>query len=68
MYNDLKRVSEGGLKGGFHLALKMALGEGILAFKVRKQRLLSQCLFYEDNDKVKNALTYTLRAVNYNIE
>ena len=55
MYNGLKRVCEGGLKGGFHLALKMALGEGNVAFKVRKQRLLSQCLFYGDIDKVKNA-------------
>ena len=57
MYNGLKRVSEGGLEGGFPLALKVAVGEGIVAFKVRKQRLLSQCLFFGDNDKVKNAFT-----------
>ena len=63
MYNGLKRVSEGGLEGGFPLALKVAVGEGIVAFKVRKQRLLSQCLFYGDNDKVKNAFTNYLTLI-----
>ena len=63
MYNDLKRVSEGALEGGFHLALKMGVGEGIAAFKVRKQRLLSQCLFFGGNDKVKNAFTKYLTLI-----
>ena len=63
MYNGLKRVSEGGLEGGFPLTLKMAVGEGIVAFKVRKQRLLSQCLFFGDNDKVKNAFTKYLTLI-----
>ena len=63
MYNGLKRVSEGGLKGGFHLALKIAVGEVIVAFKVRKQRLLSQCLFFGDNDKAKNAFTKYLTLI-----
>ena len=63
MYNGLKRVFEGGLEGGFPLALKMAVGEGIVAFKVRKQRLLSQCLFFRDNDKVKNAFAKYLTLI-----
>ena len=63
MYNGLKRVSEGGLAGGFHLALKMAVGEGIVAFKVRKQPLLSHCLFFGDNDQVKNAFTKYLTLI-----
>ena len=43
IYNGLKRVSEGGLARGFARALKMAV-EDIVALKVRKQRLTSQCL------------------------
>ena len=63
MYNGLKQVSEGGLEGRFHLALKMGVGEGIVAFKVRKQPLLSQCLFFGDNDKVKNVFTKYLTVI-----
>ena len=43
--------------------MKMAVGGGIVAFKVRKQRLLSKCLFYGDNDKVKNAFTKYLTLI-----
>ena len=49
MYKGLKRVSEGGLGQGLSRALKVANGEGIYAFEVTKQRLLSQCLFFGDN-------------------
>ena len=50
MYKGLKRVSEGGLERGFlSRALKVANGEGIYVFEVKKQRLLSQCLFFGDN-------------------
>ena len=55
MYNGLKRVSEGGLQRGSPRALKMAVGEDIVALKVRKQPLMSQCLFYGDSVKVRNA-------------
>ena len=58
MYNGLKRDSGGGFAGGFHLALKMAVEEGIVAFKVRKQ-----CMFFGDNDKVKNAFTKYLTLI-----
>ena len=73
MYKGLKRVSEEGLERGFPHALKMADSEDIVVFEERKQRLLSQCLFFRDTDKVKNAFTKylntcTLLAVNYNIE
>ena len=40
MYDGLKRVSEGGLERGFPRALKMVVGEDIVALKVRKQRLM----------------------------
>ena len=41
----------------------MAVGEDIVALKVRKQRLMSQCLFYGDIDKVKNAFNKYLTLV-----
>ena len=41
MYKGLKRASEGGLEQGLSRALKV--------FEVKKQRLLSQCLFFGDN-------------------
>ena len=63
MYNGLKRVSEGGLERGFPCALKMAVGEDIVALKVRKQRLMSQCLFYGHIDKVKGAFAKYLTLV-----
>ena len=73
MYKGLKRVSEEGLERGFPHVLKMADREDIVVFEERKQRLLLQCLFFGDTDKVKNAFTKylntcTLLAVNYNIE
>ena len=57
MYKSLKRVSEGGVERGFARALKMADSEDIVVFEERKQRLLSQCLFFGDTDKVNNAFT-----------
>ena len=63
IFNRLKRVSEGGLERGFPRALKMAVGEDIVALKLRKQRLMSQCLFYGDIDKVKDAFTKYLTLV-----
>ena len=41
----------------------MAVGEDIVALKVRKQRLMSQCLFYGDIDEVKDAFTKYLTLV-----
>ena len=49
MYKGLKRVSEGGLEQGLSSALKVANGESIYVFEVKKQRLLSQCLFFGGN-------------------
>ena len=49
MYKGLKRVSEGGLEQGLSRALKVANGEGIYVFEVKKQRSLSQCLFFMGN-------------------
>ena len=63
MYDGLKRVSEGGLERGFPRALIMTVDEDIVALKVRKQRLMSQCLFYGDIDKVKNAFNKYLTLV-----
>ena len=40
MYKGLKGVSEGGLEEGLSRALKVANGEGIYVFEVKKQRLL----------------------------
>ena len=49
MYKGLKRVSEGGLEQGLFRAFKVANGEGIYLFEVKKQRSLSQCLFFGEN-------------------
>ena len=49
MYKGLERVFEGGLEQGLCSALKVANGEGIYVFEVKKQPLLSQCLFFGDN-------------------
>ena len=45
----LEKVSGGGLEQGLSRALKVVNGEGIYVFEVKKQRLLSQCLFFGDN-------------------
>ena len=42
MYKGLKRVFEGGLEQELSRALKVANGEGIYVFELKKQRLLSQ--------------------------
>ena len=63
MYNGLKRVSEVGLQLGSPRALKMAVNEDIVALKVSKQRLMSQCSFYGDIDKVRNAFNKYLTLV-----
>ena len=49
MYKGLKRVSEGGLEQGLFRALKVANGEGIYVFEVKKKHSLSQCLFFMGN-------------------
>ena len=63
MYNGLKQVSEGGLERASPHALKMAVGEDIVALKLRKQHLMSQCLFYGDFDKLKNAFNKYLTLI-----
>ena len=49
MYKGLKRVSEGGLEQGLFRALKVANGEGLYVFEVKKKRSLSQFLFFGEN-------------------
>ena len=49
MYKGLNRVSAGGLEQGLSRALKVLNGEGIYVFEVKRQRLLSECLFFGDN-------------------